>query len=109
MHDPLGDELLTAQDLARVLKVPVSRVRRWTSERRLPFVKLGHRTTRYSRRAVLAWIASKTVEPLGRPGEDLDDGVQTQQDMARRLSVSVPRDRPTKTIPPHDCSSREEG
>ena len=108
MRDLLDDDLWTAQELAAALKVPVSRVRRWTCERRLPFLKLGHRTTRYSRRAVQAWLSSKTVEPLGRPGDVLD-GVQTQQDVARRLPVSVPRDGPTKTIPPHDWSSREEG
>jgi excisionase family DNA binding protein len=49
------DRLLTAEELAELLSVPVSWVREHTRSGQIPHVQLG-RYRRYRREAVLAWV-----------------------------------------------------
>jgi excisionase family DNA binding protein len=56
--------LLTAQDVATMLKVPVSWVYAASREGRVPTVRLG-RYYRYRREAILAWIEAQESPALG--------------------------------------------
>lgn len=52
------DHLLNASEVAEMLAVPMSWVRRETRSGRMPHLTLG-RYKRYSRDAVLAWLESQ--------------------------------------------------
>lgn len=56
-HRPAADPLLTADELAAMLKVTKAWVYAETRAKRIPHVPLG-RYVRYRRSAVLAWIAA---------------------------------------------------
>jgi excisionase family DNA binding protein len=60
----VSDRLLTAEEIADLLNVPVTWVRESTRSGAMPHVKLG-RYRRYRREAVEAWLA-KCSKP-GRP------------------------------------------
>jgi excisionase family DNA binding protein len=51
----VADRLLTAEEVAEMLSVPVGWVREHTRTQRLPHVRLG-RYVRYRREAVVAWV-----------------------------------------------------
>jgi excisionase family DNA binding protein len=53
----MSDLFETAQEIAELLNVPVTWVRRETRAGRMPFVPLG-RYRRYDRDDVLAWVES---------------------------------------------------
>jgi excisionase family DNA binding protein len=54
--------LMTAQEVADLLRVPRSTVYELARSRRIPFLKVGRRTL-FSQQTLLDWIASQTVEP----------------------------------------------
>lgn len=56
-------ELLTVADVARLLKISVSSVRRLQRRRQLPFVKVGGRV-RYTRSDVAEYLARQRVEAI---------------------------------------------
>ena len=58
----MNDRLLTAQEVADLLAVPLSWVREATRDGRLPHLKLG-RYRRYQRAAVEAWLAEQHAGP----------------------------------------------
>jgi predicted DNA-binding transcriptional regulator AlpA len=58
---PSGSDLLDAAGLAAALDVSQAVVHRWTSERRIPHYKLGHKTVRYRLDEVLASKAQSTA------------------------------------------------
>jgi excisionase family DNA binding protein len=58
--------LVTAKELAELLSVKERTVRSWTSERRIPFVKVGRRAVRYDPQEVFEAFVEK-VEPLRTP------------------------------------------
>lgn len=54
--------LLTRQELAHLLNVPVSWIDRAVSERRIPGVhKLGHRTVRFDQAKILNWLQTNEL------------------------------------------------
>jgi excisionase family DNA binding protein len=59
----LAEPLLTADDVASLLRVPRSTVYELTRSRRLPHVKVGWRTL-FVRSDLDAWIAASRVMPL---------------------------------------------
>lgn len=61
------DRLLTVQELARRLRVPVGTIRHWLLMRYIPHVKLGRRVY-FDAQAVDAWI-QRRAHP-GRPARD---------------------------------------
>jgi excisionase family DNA binding protein len=64
------DGLLTAQQVAALLKVELTTVYKWTSRGRIPHVKLSARAIRFSEAAIAQWLQSKTFDENGeRPGE----------------------------------------
>jgi excisionase family DNA binding protein len=51
-YNPIPSEseppLITKEDLAKDLRVSCRTIEAWVAERRIPFIKLGHRTLRFS-------------------------------------------------------------
>jgi excisionase family DNA binding protein len=60
----MTDRLLTAQEVAELLAVPLSWVREATRAERLPHLKLG-RYRRYQRHAIDAWLTDQQAGPTG--------------------------------------------
>ena len=57
------DDFLTEDELSAELGIPVPTLRTWRSRRvGPPFVKIGPRTVRYSRRGVKDYCDGRTVE-----------------------------------------------
>lgn len=54
--------LMTAQEVAELLRVPRSTIYELARNRRIPFVKVGRRTL-FVQQALLEWIAAQTVRP----------------------------------------------
>ncbi len=54
--------LMTAQEVAELLRVPRSTVYELARTRRIPFLKVGRRTL-FAPQTLLEWIAAQTVEP----------------------------------------------
>jgi len=58
----MNERLLTAQEVAELLAVPLSWVREATRTERLPYIALG-RYRRYHREAIEAWLAQHQGGP----------------------------------------------
>ena len=54
--------LMTAQEVAELLRVPRSTVYELARNRRIPFRKVGRRTL-FAQQTLLEWIATQTVKP----------------------------------------------
>ena len=54
--------LMTAQEVADLLRVPRSTVYELARNRRIPFLKVGRRTL-FAQQSLLDWIAAETVQP----------------------------------------------
>ena len=59
---PLSEPLLTADEVAALLRVPRSTVYELTRSRRLPFIKVGRRTL-FVRLDLDAWVIENRVSP----------------------------------------------
>ena len=64
------DELLTAEELAKTLKVRRKTLYVWVSRRAIPFVKLPGNVTRFPRGEVQAWLAKRMSK-----GKSIEKGV----------------------------------
>jgi excisionase family DNA binding protein len=62
----VGDELITAQELADSLSLSVDTVWRYTREKKIPCVEIGGRQYRYNKQKVLAALSGKTKPALVR-------------------------------------------
>jgi excisionase family DNA binding protein len=58
----MTERLLTAQEVAELLAVPLSWVREATRAERLPHLKLG-RYRRYQRQAIETWLTEQQAGP----------------------------------------------
>lgn len=54
-------ELLTAVEVAKNLKVSVDHVRRMTSRKEIPFIKMGKKSVRYSSQDIECWLRRCSV------------------------------------------------
>jgi excisionase family DNA binding protein len=70
------EEFLTARQLAEVLQVSESTVRRLAREGRIPCVRLTPRLLRFNLRAVYRALDGSNAKPKRRPAEEAerDDG-----------------------------------
>lgn len=59
------DDLLTVEEVAKILRVDKSFVYRCTQRAEIKHMKLSGNTTRIRRGDVLAFMQSRTVEPAG--------------------------------------------
>ncbi len=57
--------LLTKKELAAELRTPLTGVQALTRERKIPCIRLGHRTVRYDLEAVLAALKKYEVKADG--------------------------------------------
>jgi predicted DNA-binding transcriptional regulator AlpA len=67
-RDLLGGGWYTTEDLAQLLGVDPSTVRRWRTAQPVqgpPFVRLSSRMTLYSVDDVRAWLESRRIDPSG--------------------------------------------
>ncbi|WP_067502254.1 AlpA family transcriptional regulator [Actinoplanes sp. TFC3] len=63
---PTDTELITTEELAKMLRVDPSSIRRWRTARPVqgpPFIQLSERAIMYSIEDVRAWLASRRVTP----------------------------------------------
>jgi len=67
MDNPFPSDLMTVPETAAFLRLKVSTIRAWVSQRRIPFVKLG-RLVRIRRHDAEALISQRLV-PVGRTNE----------------------------------------
>jgi len=69
-----ADHFLTPEETAEILRVAPSTLIRWRRQKiGPPFVRLGHRTVRYSAAVVDGWMKSQTrasLVALSKPAED---------------------------------------
>jgi len=67
MPDDFGPtiELLTITEVAEVLRISVSGVRRLQAARRLPFVKVGG-SVRFIKNDIVSYLKERRVESLGQ-------------------------------------------
>lgn len=59
----LSEPLMTADDVAALLRVPRSTVYELARTRRIPYLKIGRRTL-FEPASLREWIATRTVPPL---------------------------------------------
>jgi len=59
------EELLTAKDVAKLLKVRVNTIYVWVSRREIPFEKLPGNTTRFRPSAIEAWLSKRSAKGKG--------------------------------------------
>ena len=57
--------LLTAAEVAALTGFSEGTIRHWTSQRKIPFLRISGRCVRYSRRDIESWLAEKLVPPAG--------------------------------------------
>ena len=60
------DELLTYSQVASLLGVRLGTAYSMVARRQIPFVRVGRRLVRFSKRRIEAWIVSRAVEPTSR-------------------------------------------
>ena len=58
--------LMTIEEAAAYLGLSIHTLYSWTSQRRVPFVKLGNRV-RFDRRKLDAWLETLTEYPVADP------------------------------------------
>lgn len=61
--DQEHDELLTYRDVAALLGVRLGTIYSMVSRRQIPFVRVGRRLVRFSKRRVEQWLQGRAVEP----------------------------------------------
>jgi len=63
-RDGAPPPLMTAQEVAELLRVPRSTIYELARNKRIPFLKVGRRTL-FAQQSLLDWIAAETVRPRG--------------------------------------------
>ena len=58
------DALLTYGQASQMLSVPISTLYTWVRERRVPFMRLGRRSVRFSVSRLSAWLEARSIEPV---------------------------------------------
>ncbi|RYD64220.1 MAG: DNA-binding protein [Verrucomicrobiaceae bacterium] len=56
-------ERMNAAQAAEFLGIEEKTIRKYTSERRIPFIRLSGRCVRYDRTALSEWLLARTVKP----------------------------------------------
>ena len=79
MHE-LND-MLTAEEIARRLKVRKNTIYAWVTRREIPFVKLPGNTTRFHLSAIEAWLAKRTSK-----GKMLSRGIYLDDNKLRGVA-----------------------
>lgn len=64
------DRLLTARKVAALLNLELATVYKWTSQGRIPHIKLSARAIRFSEAAIMQWLQNKTFDGKGGMPQD---------------------------------------
>jgi excisionase family DNA binding protein len=75
------NELLTADEIAKQLKVRKNTIYVWVARREIPFVKLPGNTTRFPRKVVEAWLAKRASK-----GKSLSRGIYLEDSPPQQAS-----------------------
>ena len=57
----MENRYLTLEELSRYLAVPKQTIYQWTSQKRIPFTKIGR--LRFDKRRIDNWLKEKSIEP----------------------------------------------
>lgn len=76
------DELMIAQQVAVWLNIRIATIRQWTSQGKIPHIKLSRKVVRYSKNAIKDLIQSKTFT------ERRDESNENQSLKRRRKKMS---------------------
>ena len=60
---PISGDLVGYKVAAAILSVPVGTLYSWVHQRRIPYVRLGPRLVRFSKRDLARWLATRAVAP----------------------------------------------
>lgn len=60
-----SENLISFKEAADLLGVAPITIRKWTSDKLIPFYKLG-RSVRFSKTELMEWVRSKHVDPVPR-------------------------------------------
>lgn len=60
----MSERLDNLQELSAAINVPVRKIKEWQRERKIPCIRMGHRSVYYSRDKVLAAIAKFEVKAV---------------------------------------------
>lgn len=52
---------LTLEELSRYLAVPKQTIYQWTSQKRIPFTKVGR--LRFDKKKIESWLKERSIEP----------------------------------------------
>jgi excisionase family DNA binding protein len=63
-----GKMLLTTGEVAALTGFSEGTIRHWTSQNRIPHVRISARCVRYTVEAIQAWVAEKAAAPVGGDG-----------------------------------------
>lgn len=58
------DTLLTIKEVARKIKKPVKTIYSYTSQRQIPYYKVG-KSLLFSELKINAWLETKAIDPVG--------------------------------------------
>jgi excisionase family DNA binding protein len=56
-------ELISVQELSKMLNFAPRTIYRWVKDRRIPFVKMPGNDIRFDKQKIEAWIENRTVKP----------------------------------------------
>jgi excisionase family DNA binding protein len=59
----LEDEKLSYEEVARELGVPKATLYAWVHRRQIPFIRLGKRLIRFSRKSLDQWVLARSIAP----------------------------------------------
>lgn len=59
---------LTSKEVCNILKISKWELQKMVQTKRIPFYRFGHRTVRFEKRQIEAWIQSKKVSALAVRG-----------------------------------------
>lgn len=57
------EQLLTPQQVADMLQIDITTLHRYTSQKRIPFLKLTGQNLRFRRAEIESWLSSRSVTP----------------------------------------------
>jgi len=74
------NEMLTAEEIARRLKVRKNTIYAWVTRREIPFVKLPGNTTRFRLSTIEAWLSKRASK-----GKSLSRGIYLEDELRRAV------------------------
>lgn len=99
------DQLIGSAEAAKLLGITRSTLYQWTSERKIPFIKISRNMIKFDPQALRAWIEAKRVEAIGggarktRPPRAVDGGSPRAQEGRREAETGPTSHKPGHNAP----------